>query len=534
MSFNNIRKPSIKTYTQNIQNNIVLLSDSYETIKKFEETYSGIYSITPLFISSKFSRAYVTLSNFEILGNFPELKITYNAKDCISFEKCNYCGDCYQVCPVNCIDLDLSINFDKCTFCDKCKDVCKESAIDVNMMLTSDASAPFIITDIKDVLDKYAEILGVFHIEDMDKVCALTGAFQISEVVEHDEEICQFNKRLKYGCERCLQECSHDALYVENGVIKVNHTLCRACGKCVAVCPTGAMQNNLMPDRMLSGLLNAENEDGKAVVVGIKDDLRKFSWSNKNHGEFLKIECDHRFFNTVNYLMFFAKGYSTLYLLGEEAINNNEIAFSNRLIDYLFKKRNFIKHSKDYKISSTDTGTPLKETFNSKSVTTRRRALSEILKFLYQKSGIKGVLIEEPYLNIFGEVLVDETKCSLCLSCVQHCKIGALSANSSEYSLHHNPSACIQCRICQEVCPEKAIKIQNGLLLSESFFETHILHKSEPVICLSCGKEFGVRSAHEKVMTKLKQKGFDDKKLSDLKYCDTCRVKIKFQEANND
>ena len=531
MSFFSLSNPSVRSYTQSIPRDIVFLSESYKDVLEFEEKYAGIYNITSLLVSGRFEKTCLSLDEFRISGYFPELLITYTAKGCIDFEKCNYCGECYSVCPVNCIDLDLGIDFDKCIFCDRCKELCKQGAIDVNLAFTGSISTPFIVTNIKDVLDEYGEQAGVFNTKDMDKVFALTGDFQVSEIIEHGKDICQFNEKLKYGCERCLGECPHNALYVENGEIKVNHILCKACGKCVAVCPTGAMQSKLMLDKSLYELLSAES-GSRIAVVGNKEDLRKFSWVNENHEDIFKIEADPSFFNTANYLSFFAKGYSNLYLLGREPMINNEIAFSNKLIDYLFKKKNFIKYLSDYKLPSGNSENPLKETMPGSEFSSRRGLLSNILKFLYRKGGVKDVLIEEPYLNIFGEVLVDETKCSLCLSCVQHCKIGALTANSSEYSLHHTPSSCIQCKICEEVCPEEAIRIRSGLLLSESFFETHLLHKSEPVVCPSCGKEFGVKVAHERVMNKLRQKGFGENRLSDLRYCDMCRIKVKLQEGN--
>ena len=44
----------------------------------------------------------------------------------------------------------------------------------------------------------------------------------------------------QYGClglGSCVKVCEFDAIRLENGVAKVNHEKCTACGKCVAICP---------------------------------------------------------------------------------------------------------------------------------------------------------------------------------------------------------------------------------------------------------------------------------------------------------
>lgn len=51
------------------------------------------------------------------------------------------------------------------------------------------------------------------------------------------------------GCGKCQKECPFDAITVENNVAYIDYKKCRLCRKCVAVCPTGAIQELNFPPR---------------------------------------------------------------------------------------------------------------------------------------------------------------------------------------------------------------------------------------------------------------------------------------------
>lgn len=53
---------------------------------------------------------------------------------------------------------------------------------------------------------------------------------------------------------------------------------------------------------------------------------------------------------------------------------------------------------------------------------------------------------------------VDETLCTGCGTCVEHCPVSALSMPGSVPEA--NPDVCISCFCCQEMCPEKAIALR--------------------------------------------------------------------------
>ncbi|MBZ4644255.1 MAG: hypothetical protein PWQ25_1885 [Deferribacteres bacterium] len=515
-------------YKLKVPNNLLLISDNTKKLRKYEEILGGIYNIYTIFYSDIFSKEFFASKNIKISGRFPAFNVNFEFLDVIKFDICSYCGKCYKECPEKCISVNLDINFDKCTLCEKCEIVCPEKCIGLRSLKTSEITTAFILTDIDELIDNY-KLPGIYKFEDYENVLSLTGEFLISESISHNDNICQYSGKRDFGCKRCIDSCERYALYVEDKKIKIDHLLCVSCGKCVSVCPTGAMQSMTVSDVDFIDSFKENNFKNKVVVLGNHEEIRGFKWKidDEYTYNYQFIESEPKYFNLLNYLFLFSCGASKLIILDERLCNSNQILFANRLIEYLFNYSDFIVFRDDGYYGPN----PLSEFYADYSFDTRRKKLASIIGFLFEKSPVRKVLIDEEYLNIFGEVELDELKCSLCLACVNHCKIGALSANQMNYSLNHNPSYCIQCGICEDVCPENAIKIRKGLLLSEEFFENKELFRDEPIVCPECKKEFASKKAFETVKRKLIKSGYFESKGKYLNYCEECRV-IKILELN--
>ncbi len=101
------------------------------------------------------------------------------------------------------------------------------------------------------VAEKIAHILGV-ETEETEPVAAFV---KCSGDCEHAQSRCHYVGisdcssalasglspwNCDYGClgfGTCAVACPFDAITVEDGVAKINRSLCKACGKCVAACP---------------------------------------------------------------------------------------------------------------------------------------------------------------------------------------------------------------------------------------------------------------------------------------------------------
>lgn len=53
---------------------------------------------------------------------------------------------------------------------------------------------------------------------------------------------------------------------------------------------------------------------------------------------------------------------------------------------------------------------------------------------------------------------VVDDKCALCLSCVQVCPVDAFRFKDGEKMVVVDPDTCIDCSVCIDECPNKAIK----------------------------------------------------------------------------
>jgi ferredoxin len=135
----------------------------------------------------------------------------------------------------------------------------------------------------------------------------------------------------------------------------------------------------------------------------------------------------------------------------------------------------------------------------------------------------------------FGKVDIDVAGCTLCLSCVSACPTGALSDNPDRPMLRFAEAACVQCGLCKATCPEKVITLTPQIDFTAVTASPRVLKEEEPFACIRCGTPFGVKSAIQRVISKLEGKHWMYKgsaqRLDVLKMCENCRVAVVHEEA---
>jgi ferredoxin len=132
-----------------------------------------------------------------------------------------------------------------------------------------------------------------------------------------------------------------------------------------------------------------------------------------------------------------------------------------------------------------------------------------------------------------GTIVVDGSKCTLCMSCVGACPSSALQDNPQQPEIKFIEKNCVQCGLCAKTCPENAITLQPRLSLLPERQQARVMHNSPPYGCVRCGKPFGTVKAIETMLGRLAGHSmFQGPALERLKMCGDCRVVDMFTDEN--
>jgi ferredoxin len=147
---------------------------------------------------------------------------------------------------------------------------------------------------------------------------------------------------------------------------------------------------------------------------------------------------------------------------------------------------------------------------------------------LYNQSGAVQPELPLPAGSPFGAIAVDSGACTLCLACVTVCPSKALSPGDQVPQLKFRESLCYQCGLCQETCPEGAIRLLPRLLCDLETVETPVtLREAEPLRCIECGRPFASPAMVERIHKKLQGHWMytEERQLRRLRMCGTCRAR---------
>ncbi|MBE0557795.1 MAG: 4Fe-4S binding protein, partial [Proteobacteria bacterium] len=103
-----------------------------------------------------------------------------------------------------------------------------------------------------------------------------------------------------------------------------------------------------------------------------------------------------------------------------------------------------------------------------------------------------------------------------------------LSANGEVPRLEFIEARCHQCGLCEETCPEGAIRLLPRMLCDTRASEMPVaLHAVKPFRCVECGVPFATRAMVDRMKAKLMGHWMyaDDRQLRRLQMCGTCRTR---------
>lgn len=526
-----INRVSYRSYTIEEDNRVCVVGDSESKLNDFLDIYGGILEIEPLLTKGQ-DPAIPTATEISLDYQRSGLRLNYVVREPIKLDRCSYCGDCGHVCPEKCISAKLFLDFATCTLCRECEKVCETGAVDMDRAENRTMEVPALIVLDGVMVDLPEEQGPVYFENNLTSYFATLCPCLIDEVVSCDNSICQYIGRLGSGCKLCLEACKFGAVSQSVEGVSVDGLKCEECGECVAVCPTGAMQNTRFDDESFTEFFKEiDLENDTTVVIGDETSLHDLWWQTKGK-QFEKL-----FFleyspvsslSLFHFLFLLNQGAGKVVVLSDNSKGTElarQVSLANSLVTSLYNitERVFVCSTEQVEPFLSTPSKTLAIIDNSEQAifVNRRRELANSLQSLVVNSGKVADVRPGDYIS-FATLSCDQDKCTHCLACLNDCRIEALGANEKQLTLNHIGSLCVACGICVQVCPEDALELSPRFKLNSQFFKPAEMARAEPMACKSCGKIFGTRKSFERVMEILSQKETVD--TSHFEYCDTCRV----------
>ncbi len=524
---------SLKTTTFKIASDVVVISREKDKLDDFINTYGGVLEIKPLLLKNLVLPELYTGEIESISGGFGNYKIRIKMPDLIDYDRCTYCGLCIYRCPEGCISHSMEINLSDCSYCGKCEQFCPYKAVDLHKYSETEliASQVLIIDDDLKV-ELPSDQRGIHRLNKIKEFFSNIGEYHVAELIQHNPSICQYHSGFDSGCKRCLEACPTDAIRKNEEGLYIDHFRCEDCGRCVSVCPTGAMQYVPIDDGFFIEYIKAVKPAGYTLVIASEDDLRSFHFKSigkRFEGVIFLEHPNPDALNSMQLLALYASGVKGVYIKGKnrDALNREQ-EFVNRIIKDLSGVESFLKVFDLDMDGFRQVNNPVSEPVSLK-FTGRRDTFFALLASLMNQSGIPAVRVED-YLQRFSDIQCNSEHCSLCLACVNVCSTGAMKANQEDFSLRFSPSACINCGLCIELCPEKVLKAEVIEQIDDGFFNERLLAQDEPMYCKRCGRLFGNRKVYDEVKRRLMEAGLFQERGKFLHLCENCRVIAMFEE----
>jgi ferredoxin len=392
--------------------------------------------------------------------------------------------------------------------------------------------------------------------EALAEMAEMRGRFEKPQFVDLRKAYCFHGKSRARDCRRCVEVCPVGAIQSADGVISINHYLCQGCGGCALVCPADAI-NLIEPSRdktlgRLQNLLQTRCEraqSGTTLTISDLGTLDSMQGRNVMDDESnIIFEVDRIAFVGADILLAaLAYGAGNILLTcGPQtppAIRTAvelQVQTARAILRGLGMPEGtirFVAASSQNTDTVESAGTllgpepsagriPLEPAMFPSGLD--RRALVRLAsRYLYDQSPVSDPRLILPAGSPFGAVTVAGL-CTLCMACTGACPSGALSTNGDLPQLVFRESQCHQCGLCEEICPEKALRLQPRMLCDLPAVEAPVvLRRVEPFRCVECGTPFATVAMIDRMTEKLKGHWMftDERQIRRLKMCADCRTR---------
>jgi ferredoxin len=383
----------------------------------------------------------------------------------------------------------------------------------------------------------------------------MRGEFEKPRYFNYNPEICAHGRSGKRACTRCIDVCPAEAIVSIGEKVQVNPYLCQGGGACATVCPSGAMTyaypiagdllhalRVLLRDYRDAGgsaptLLFHDETSGAALERGLAADMPE---------QVLPVAIEEIGSTGLEaWLACLAYGAEAIVLLMcdrtppqvVEALQE-QLAIARAILDgmgYVDGRVAIVNGDQPaaarQALAALPSGQVRQAATFAAPPADKRGTLRLALTHLQAHAPALKRATPLPAGAPFGEVRVNTTTCTLCMSCVSACPTHALQDGRGLPQLNFREWNCVQCGLCERTCPEDAITLSARLLNDvEARERPRILHEEQPVCCVRCGKPFATRSVLDKLSKKLEGHWMfqTEEARRRLQMCEDCRVRDMF------
>jgi len=332
-------------------------------------------------------------------------------------------------------------------------------------------------------------------------------------------------------CSLCRESCPYDAIkWGKPPEIDIDY--CVECGICLNSCTSLLFLYPMLPltsfELFLKSLRWSGDRNKFLLIVDGDKRMELYRWylnkEPKSIGHTILHIPRALYFSQYHIYLSLAHGYMPVILAGNNLPGYSEYSAMIKEINNLLSQEiSIINKASDIPDFQESAGEGVIEDFISSS---HIRMIRSILKYFIDDDKLYPLR----KLNLF-DIYIEDNKCTFCEACTRKCPTKALyMEKNSEIKISYNPVECIGCGLCQEYCPEDALKVfrrVNPRILKSDSYRDLVVDKM--AYCLNCGAPIGPERLIRVLEERMRNAGVDEEHIKAVRYCKKCKTKLYFK-----